>query len=157
MCAPKTPSTVQLPPTLSLTRTQDKRVDTMTTTSSVIDLTDTKASVGSQICSVEDDTYATARVSITGTDSMFLTASEAVLTGNPCDSSTRKNEHLNGDLSMQATKGSLDNSPASSDEGEVILPEQLRFTAAVSKAMSKELAPLLAGRDRITIHIPVTN
>ena len=32
-------------------------------------------------------------------------------------------------------------------EAEVISPEQLRFTAAISKAMSKELAPLLAGRD----------
>ena len=30
---------------------------------------------------------------------------------------------------------------------EVFSPEQLRFTAAISKAMSKELAPLLAGRD----------
>ena len=33
------------------------------------------------------------------------------------------------------------------EEAEIISPEQLRFTAAISKAMSKELAPLLAGRD----------
>ena len=48
---------------------------------------------------------------------------------------------------MQATKDSRDNSPVAREEGDVISPEQLRFTAAVSKAMSKELAPLLAGRD----------
>ena len=40
-----------------------------------------------------------------------------------------------------------DNSPAPSEEGEVVSQEQLRFTAAISKAMSKQLAPLLAGRD----------
>ena len=62
----------------------------MTTTSSVIDLTDTKATAGSQISSVEDDTYATAKVKTSGTRSMFLAASEGVLAGNPCVSSTRK-------------------------------------------------------------------
>ena len=49
---------------------------------------------------------------------------------------------------MQAIRGSQDNSPAPSEGEEVISPEQLRFTAAISKAMSKELAPLLAGRDQ---------
>ena len=49
---------------------------------------------------------------------------------------------------MQATRGSQDNSPAPSEGEEVISPEQLRFSAAISKAMSKELAPLLAGRDQ---------
>ena len=78
---------------------------------------------------------------------MILTASEGMPTSNPCTSSTRKRDTLNGDLSMQATKGSQGNSPAPVEEGEIISPEQLRFTAAISKAMSKELAPLLAGRD----------
>ena len=50
---------------------------------------------------------------------------------------------------MQDTKGSRDKSQAASDEGEAISPEQLQFTAALSKAISKELAPLLAGRDPI--------
>ena len=48
---------------------------------------------------------------------------------------------------MHATRGSRDDSPAPSEGKEVISPEQLRFTVAISKAMSKELAPLLAGRD----------
>ena len=47
---------------------------------------------------------------------------------------------------MQATNGSRDNSPAASDKGKVICQYQLRFTAAISKAMFKELAPLPAGR-----------
>ena len=38
-----------------------------------------------------------------------------------------------------------DTSQAASEAGEVISPEQLRFTAAISKVMSKELAPLMAG------------
>ena len=53
------------------------------------------------------------------------------------------------ELSIQATQGSdsitRDHEPK--DETDVISPEQLRFTTAISKAMSKELAPLLAGRD----------
>ena len=49
---------------------------------------------------------------------------------------------------MQATRGSQDNSPAPCEGEEVISSEQLRFTTAISKAMSKELAPLLAGRDQ---------
>ena len=104
----------------------------MTTTLSVIDFTETKATAGSQTSSVDDDTCAIARVRTTGTDSMFLTASQGVLKGNPYASSTRKKEHLNGDLSMQDTKSSRDNSPAASDEGEVFSPEQLRFTTTIS-------------------------
>ena len=114
MCAPNKLSTVQLPSTLSLTRTQDRGLDHLTNTLSVIDLTDTKATAGSQTSSVEDDAYAIARVKTTGADSVFLTASEGVHTGNPCASSTRKKEPLNEDLSVQATKGSRDNSPAAS-------------------------------------------
>ena len=48
---------------------------------------------------------------------------------------------------MQGTRGSRHDSPVPSEEGEVISLEQLRFTAAKSKAMSKELAPFLAVRD----------
>ena len=70
-----------------------------------------------------------------------------MLEDNPRVSSTRNKDHLVRDLSVQATKSSRDNSPAASEEGEVISPEQLRFTAVTFKAMSKELAPLLAGRD----------
>ena len=70
---------------------------------------------------------------------MFSTASEGILPGNPCASSTRKKDNANDGLSMQATRGSRDDSPAPSEGEEVISPEQLRFTVAISKAMSKEL------------------
>ena len=89
----------------------------MTTTSSVIDLTDTKATAGSQTSRVEDDTYATVKVRTTGAGSIFLMASEGVFAGNPWASSTRKKDSPNGDLSMQATKGSQDNSPVAGDKG----------------------------------------
>ena len=49
---------------------------------------------------------------------------------------------------MQATRGSRDDFPAPSEGEEVTSPEQLRFTATISKTMSKELAPLLAGGDQ---------
>ena len=119
----------------------------MTTTSSTIDLTDTKATAGSHTSSAGDDTYATAKARIAGTSSMFLTASKGMLAGNPCGSRTRKKDTFNRHLSRQATRGSRDNSPAPSEEEEVISHEQLRFTGAISKAMPKELAPFLAGRE----------
>ena len=43
------------------------------------------------------------------------------------------------------------------EDDEPISPEQLKFTEAISKAMSKELAPLISNRDqtrnRPTIYI----
>ena len=130
VCEPNSLSTIQLSPTMTFTRTLDRGVDPFTTSSLVIVLTDTKATTGSQTCSVEDDTYDTVKVKTAGTGSMFLTSSEGELRGNPWANSTRKKDNPNGELSMQAAKGSRDNSPAASDEGEVISPEQLRFTAA---------------------------
>ena len=134
VCAPNSLSSVPLPPILSFTRTQDQGVDPITTTSSTIDLTDTKATAGSHASSVEDEAYTTARGRTAGTSSMFLTASEGIPTGNPCASSTRKKDNVNGELSMQATRGSRDNSPAPSEEGEVISPEQLRFPKPCPKS-----------------------
>ena len=119
----------------------------MPTISSTIDLTDTRTTAGSHASRAEDETYATARAKTVGTNSMFLTASEGILTGNPCASSTRKRDAANGELSMQASKGSQGDSPVPSEGEEVISSEQLRVPAAISKAMSKELVPLLAGRD----------
>ena len=147
VCTPNSLSAVPMPSMTSLTRRRDQGVDPMPTTSSTIDLTDTRATAGSYTSSTDDEAYTTARIRTVGTNSMFLTASEGILPGNPCASSTRKKDNANSELSMQATRGSRDNSPAPSEGEEVIPPEQLRFTAAISKAMSKELTPLLAGRD----------
>ena len=148
VCSPNPLSDVPMPSMTSLTRTRDQGVDPMPITSSTFDLTDTRATAGSRTSSTEDEAYATARMRTVGTNSMFLTASEGMLTGKPCASSTRKKDNPNGEVSMQAIRGSQDNSPAPSEGEEVISPEQLRFTAAISKAMSKELDPLLAGRDQ---------
>ena len=148
VCTPNPLSDTSMPPATSLTRTRDQRVDPMPITSSTFDLNDTTATAGSRTSSTEEEAYATARMRTTGTNSLFLTASEGMLTGKPCASSTRQKDNANGELSVQATRGSQDNSPAPSEGEEMISPEQLRFTAAISKAMSKELAPLLAGRDQ---------
>ena len=89
VCTPNSLSAVQIPSMTSLTRTRDQWVGPMPTTSSTIDLTDTRATAGSHTSSAEDEAYTAARVRTAGTNSMFLTASEGILTGNPCDSSTR--------------------------------------------------------------------
>ena len=107
-----------------------------------MNLTDAEATAESQTSSVEVATYATARARITGTESLYLTASERrVLAGNPYASSTRKKDQMVDDLSIEVAKGNRHNSPAASEEGEVIFPEQLRISAAISKAFAKELAP----------------
>ena len=120
VCTPNSLSAPQLPSMMSLTRTRDQGVDLMTATSSTVDLTDTRATAGSHTSSAEDEACTTARVRTVGTSSMFLTASEGILTGNPCASSTRKKDNVNGELSMQATRGSRENSPAPSEGEEVI-------------------------------------
>ena len=136
-------------PSAAQSTTRDQGVDPMSTIyldSSV----DTKATLGSQ---TEGATFATAPISMSGPDSLYLTtdlsADHGLPSGTLCASSTRKKDEI-ADLSIQATLGSHDRTregEAKVEEGEAISPEQLRFTAAISKAMSKELAPLLAGRD----------
>ena len=120
VCAPNSLSAVPMPSMTSLTRPRDQGVDPMPTTSSTIDLTDTRATAGSHASSTEDEAYTSARVRTVGTNSMFLTASEGILTGNPCASSTSKKDNVNGELSMQATRGSQDDSPAPSEGKEVL-------------------------------------
>ena len=55
VCVPDSLSTVPLSSTTSLTRTRDQGVDPMTTTSSTVDLTDTRATAGSNANSTEDE------------------------------------------------------------------------------------------------------
>ena len=51
-----------------------------------------------------------------------------------------------------ADNRSLERNPCTSDtKSEFISPEQLNFTEAISKAMSKELAPLIANRDQTAV------
>ena len=87
-----------------------------------------------------------------GPSSLYLIADNGMPSGNPSASSTPRREQETIDLaelSIQATQGSKDATChlKPTEETEVVSPEQLRFTAANSKAMSKELASLLAGRD----------
>ena len=144
------------PLTLSAARsaTRDQGVDPISTiyldSSTEVDFASTKVTLGSQ---TEGAAYVTAPTTVSGTHSLYLTAdltaNDGMPSGTPCASSTRKKEETM-DLSVQATHGSDDGTDKvepKEGEAEAISPEQLRFTAAISKAMSKELAPLLAGRD----------
>ena len=141
-------------PSATQSTTRDQGVDPMSTiyldSSVEVNLSNTKATLGSQ---TEGATFATAPISMSGPDSLYwtadLSAEHGLPSGTPCASSTRKKDEI-ADLSIQVTLGSHGRTregKAKADEGEAISPEQLRFTAAISKAMSKELAPLLAGRD----------
>ena len=147
-------STSLLTPSAAKSATRDQGVDPMSTiyidSSTEVDLASTKVTLGSQ---TEGTAYVTAPSTMSGPNSLYLTADltayDGMPSGTPCASSTRKKEETM-DLSVQATHGSDDGTDeVEPKEGEaaVISPEQLRFTAAISKAMSKELAPLLAGRD----------
>ena len=141
-------------PSSAQSTTRDQGVDPISTiyldSSVEVDLSSTKATLGSQ---TEGTAFTTAPISMSGPDSLYFTADlsadHGLPSGTPCASSTRKKVEI-ADLSMQATHGSHDKTrevEAKVEEGETIFPEQLRFTAAISKAMSKDLAPLLAGRD----------
>ena len=147
-------STGQLTSSATRSATRDQGVDPMSTiyldSSTEVDLSCTKATLGSQ---TERAAYVTAPTMVSAANSLYLTADltadDGMPSGAPCASSARKKEGI-VDLSAQATHGSDDGTDEvepKEGEAEVISPEQLRFTAAISKAMSKELAPLLAGRD----------
>ena len=116
--------------------------------STEVDLSHSKATLGSQ---TDEAAYKSAQTILSGPSSLYLTTDNGMPSGNPCASSTRKKEQETmdvKDLSIGATQGSQDatHDPEPTKDVE-ISPEQLRFTAAISKAMSKEFAPLMAGRD----------
>ena len=116
--------------------------------STEVDLSSTKATLGSQ---TDGAARVTAPITASAPDSLYLTADDGMPSGTPCASSTRKREET-ADLSVQATHGSESGArevEPRDEEAGIISPEQLRFTAAISKTMSKELAPLLAGRDLV--------
>ena len=146
-------STGPLTPSAARSATRDQGVDPISTiyldSSTEVDLASTKVTLGSQ---TERAAYVTAPTTVSGPNPLYLTAdltaNDGMPSGTPCASSTRKKEETM-DLSVQATHGSNDGTDEvepKEGEAEAISPEQLRFTA-ISKAMSKELAPLLAGRD----------
>ena len=98
-------------------------------------------------------TFQTANATLGESNAEFQTADTGLPPGNPCASSTRRREVIiseNTDYSINSTRGSSVLPPAITEEAP-ISPEQLRFTEAISKAMSKELAPLIANRDQTRV------
>ena len=102
------------------TTSRDQGVDPMSTiyldSSVEVDLSNTKATLGSQ---TEGATFATAPISMSGPDSLYLTADlsadHGLPSGTPCASSTRKKDEI-ADLSIQATLGSQDRTLRSKKE-----------------------------------------
>ena len=78
--------------------------------------------------------------------SLYLTADNGIPSGNPCASSTRKKEQDTKDLvdlSMQATRGSDDNTrdPEPKDETDVISPKQLQLWQQFTRQCPKNWPP----------------
>ena len=144
-------SSSAMPSAMTLTNTQDQGVDPITIyldSPTEVDLSHTKATMESQ---TDETVYLSAQTMLSGPNSLYLTVDNGMPSDNPCACSTRKKDQQTmdeTDLSIQATRGSDEATrELEATEDELISPEQLKFTAAISKAMSSELAPLLAGRD----------
>ena len=118
-----------------LPRMQDRGVEHMTLDFTASHLTDTKATTGCHVRSLEDTTFPTAQATLIEASSLHVTADDGLPSGNPCGSSMCRKNQLVGDLSVQATKGSMEASPTGSKNGYDISPEQLRLTTAISKGM----------------------
>ena len=97
-------------PSAALGTTRYQGVDPMSTiyldSSTEVDLSSTKATLGSQ---TDGAAYVTAPLTVSGPDSLYLTADltadDGMPSGTPCASSTRKKEET-ADLSVQTTHGS---------------------------------------------------
>ena len=106
-----------------------------------------------EIPTVTVDTFQTANATLGETTAEYHTADNGLPLGNPCASSTRRKEATipeHADDSVNSTGGSSFLPPPTNEEVP-ISQEQLRFTEAISKAMSKEPAPLIANRDKTTV------
>ena len=79
-----------------------------------------------------------------GPSFLYVTTEDSKAVCDFCASSTGKKDQVVMDSSAQATTSSWGVTLTEQEKQEVIASEQLRFTAAISKVMSKELAPLLA-------------
>ena len=96
-------------------------------------------------------TFHSANATLRDTNDDFQTANNEFPPGNPCASSTRRKDASLAnvsDESVKSTRGSSLLPPTANDDEAPISPEQLRFTEAISKAMSKELAPPIANRNQ---------
>ena len=152
--------------TLSTSYTRDTGVDPISMETSSIGITDVRnlrnptridATTGTTKTSLS------ARATIGETKSAFQTADECLPTGILCASSTLKKKVTAMDTTNDSTKSTRGSSRARplAVEGQKISPDLLRFTEAISKVLSNELAPLIQSgdqtRNRPTIHRNTTN
>ena len=79
-------------------------MDPITLDATDADLSSTKATMGSH---TDDAVYVSAHTMLFGPSSLFVT-DDGVHDGDPCASSTRKNDQVANDLPAQSNKGSDD-------------------------------------------------
>ena len=149
---PSAVSTKYIPPTTKAHK-KEPTCEVITIDTSSMGITGLRESTRTNELTEVASTFQTANATLGESAAEFQTADDGLPSGNPCASSTRRREvtipeHI--DDSVNSTRGSSIPPPAITEEAP-ISPEQLRFTEAISKAMSKELAPLIANRDQTRV------
>ena len=142
---PSAVSTKYIPPTTK-THKKEPTCEVITIDTSSMGITGLREPTRTNVLTEVTSTFQTANATLGESAAEFQTANDELPPGNPCASSTRRREVTlpeNTDDSVNSTRGSSIPPPAITEEAP-ISPEQLRFTEAISKAMSKELAPLIA-------------
>ena len=90
-------------PSAAIGTTRDQGVDPMSTiyldSSAEVDLSSTKATLGSQ---TDGAAYMTAPITVSGPDSLYLTADDGMPSGTPCARALERKKRL----SVQASHGS---------------------------------------------------
>ena len=149
---PSAVSTKYIPPTTKAHK-KEPTCEVITIDTSSMGITGLREPTRTNELTEVTSTFQTANATLGESAAEFQTADDGLPPGNPCASSTRRREVTipeNTDNSVNSTRGSSIPPPAITEEAP-ISPEQLRFTEAISKAMSKELAPLIANRDQTRV------
>ena len=149
---PSAVSTKYIPPTTKAHK-KEPTCEVITIDTSSMGITGLREPTRTNELTEVTSTFQTANATLGESAAEFQTADDGLPPGNPCASSTRRREVTipeNTDDSVNSTRGSSIPPPAITEEAP-ISPEQLRFTEAISKAMSKELAPLIANRDQTRV------
>ena len=147
------PVSTKLIPPITASHEEEPTCEAITINTSSMGITGLREPTRTNELAEVTSTFQTANATLGESTAEFQTADNGLLPGNPRASSTRRKEVIvpeNTDDSVNSTRGSSIPPPAITEEAH-ISPEQLRFTEAKSKAMSKELAPLIANRDQTKV------
>ena len=138
--ADATSTSTKLVPQTTVSRKKEPTCEMITIDTSSMGITGIREPTCTKEFTEVKSTFQTANATLGETTAEFQTADDGLPPGNPCASSTRRREVTipeNTNDSVNSTQGSSLPSPAATEEAP-ISPEQLRFTEAISKAMSKD-------------------